>query len=130
MYRRGLGLGVVGSFEDHEGFDGVMLGVAGSGYHFEFTRHRTHPIAPAPTAEDLVVLYVPQEAEWRAACARMLAAGFTRVASFNPYWDARGCTYADADGYRVVLQRAEWSNVEKIEAATSSGSAPASARAS
>jgi hypothetical protein len=43
----------------------------------------------------------------------MLAAGFTQVASFNPYWDARGRTFADPDGYRVVLQRAEWSNVEK-----------------
>ena len=113
MYRRGLGLGVVGSFEDHEGFDGVMLGLAGSGYHFEFTRHRTHPVTPAPTAEDLAVFYVPAEAEWQAACARMLAAGFSLVASFNPYWDARGRTYEDPDGYRVVLQRAGWSNLEK-----------------
>ena len=113
MYRRGLGLRTVGSFEDHQGFDGVMLGLAGSGYHFEFTRHRTHPVAPAPTAEDLVVFYVPAEAEWQVACARMLAAGFAPVESFNPYWDARGRTYEDPDGYRVVLQRAEWSNVEK-----------------
>jgi len=113
MYRHGLGLRVVGTFEDHAGFDGVMLGLAGSGYHFEFTRHRAHPVAPAPTAEDLTVLYMPAEAEWQAACGRMLAAGFTPVASFNPYWDARGCTYADPDGYRVVLQRAGWSNLEK-----------------
>jgi len=113
MYRGGLGLRVVGLFEDHEGFDGVMLGLVGSGYHFEFTRHRTHPVAPAPTAEDLAVFYVPEEAEWQEACARMLAAGFTPVASFNPYWDARGRTYEDLDGYRVVLQRAAWSNLEK-----------------
>ena len=113
MYRRGLGLRIVVSFEDHEGFDGVMLGLTGSGYHFEFTRHRTHPVAPAPTAEDLVVFYVPVESEWQVACARMLAAGFTPVASFNPYWDARGRTYEDPDGYRVVLQRAGWSNLEK-----------------
>jgi hypothetical protein len=113
MYRRGLGLRVVGTFEDHEGFDGVMLGLAGSGYHFEFTRHRTHPVAPAPTAEDLAVFYVPVEAEWQAACARMLAAGFAQVASFNPYWDARGRTYEDPDAYRVVLQHAGWSNLEK-----------------
>ena len=113
MYRRGLGLRVVGSFEDHDGFDGVMLGAAGSDYHFEFTRCRAHPVAPAPTAEDLVVLYLPAEADWRSSCERMVNAGFRQVASFNPYWKASGRTYEDADGYRVVLQNAAWSNVEE-----------------
>ena len=45
-------------------------------------------------------------------CDSMLAAGFKEVAAFNPYWDARGRTYEDRDGYRIVLQQAEWSNVE------------------
>jgi hypothetical protein len=40
-----------------------------------------------------------------------LNAGFRRVAPFNPYWEVRGRTYEDADGYRIVLQQAEWSNV-------------------
>ena len=113
MYCRGLGLRVVGSFENHEGFDGVMLGVEGSSYHFEFTHCRTHPVAPAPTPEDLVVLFIPAEVEWKARCASMLAAGFKQVTSFNPYWDIHGRTYEDLDGYRVVLQHAEWSSVER-----------------
>ena len=114
MYGRGLGLRVVDRFENHEGFDGVMLGIAGSSYHFEFTRCRTHPVAPAPTPEDLVVFYIPAEAEWKARCSSMLAAGFKQVASFNPYWDIRGRTFEDPDGYRVVLQRAERSIVERL----------------
>jgi hypothetical protein len=114
MYCRGLGLRVVGSFENHDGFDGVMLGVAGSSYHFEFTRCRTHPVAPAPTVEDLVVFYIPAAAEWQATCARMLATGFKQVASFNPYWETQGRTYEDQDGYRIVLQHAQWSNIEKL----------------
>jgi hypothetical protein len=112
MYCRGLGLRVVGSFENHEGFDGVMLGMASSSYHFEFTHCRTRAVTPSPTPEDLVVLCIPAETEWKARCASMLAAGFKQVASFNPYWDIRGRTYEDPDGYRVVLQQAEWSNVE------------------
>lgn len=112
MYCRGLGLRVVGTFEDHDGFDGVMLGIAGAGYHFEFTYCRSHPVAPAPTPEDVAVLYMPVEEEWRAGCARMLAAGFKPVASFNPYWDTRGRTFEDPDGYRTVLQQAAWDNVE------------------
>jgi len=108
MYRRGLGLRVVGSFEDHAGFDGVVLRATDAGYHFELTRCPAHPVAPAPTAEDLVVLYLPDPVEWQAACERMVAAGFRQVASFNPYWEGRGRTYQDPDGYRIVLQRAEW----------------------
>jgi hypothetical protein len=110
MYCHGLGLRVVGSFENHEGFDGVMLGVPGANYHFEFTRCRAHPVVPAPTAEDLAVFYLPTPSEWQRACASMLAAGFRQVASLNPYWDIRGRTFADPDGYRVVLQNAGWSN--------------------
>ncbi|HEY7712957.1 MAG TPA: VOC family protein [Candidatus Binatia bacterium] len=113
MYCRGLGLRFIGSFEDHDGFDGVMLGMAGANYHFEFTHCRKHPVHPAPTIEDLAVFYIPAESEWEAACARMLAAGFKQVTAFNPYWEIRGRTYEDHDGYRIVLQQTEWSNVEK-----------------
>lgn len=113
MYCRGLGLFVAGSFENHDGFDGVMLGFEGLDYHFEFTHCRTHPVAAAPTPEDLIVLYLPAAAEWHAACESMLAAGFEQVTSFNPYWEVRGRTFEDPDGYRVVLQQEEWSKLEK-----------------
>jgi YycE-like protein len=108
LYCRGLDLGVLGRFEDHDGFDGVMLGAAGGGYHFELTRHREHPVAPAPSVEDLVVLYLPAAIEWHLACARMTAAGFRQVVSFNPYWERHGRTFEDHDGYRFVLQNAHW----------------------
>jgi hypothetical protein len=112
MYCRGVGLDVLGRFENHDGFDGVILGVDGCSYHFEFTHCRTHPVTPRPTPEDLIVLYMPAALEWQAACGRMLVAGFRQVASFNPYWETRGRTFEDRDGYRVVLQQAEWSETE------------------
>lgn len=114
LYCRGLGLRVLGRFGNHTGFDGVMVGVAGANYHFEFTHCRDHLVRPAPTPEDLAVFYIPSEPEWQAACASMLAAGFREVAAFNPYWEVKGRTYADGDGYRTVLQQAEWSNVERV----------------
>ena len=110
MYCKGFGLVEVGRFADHEGFDGVMLGMAGSNYHFEFTFCRGHPIAPAPTAEDLIVFYLPDNSDWEGACRSALDAGFVEVKSFNPYWDQQGRIFEDHDGYRVVLQRAAWSN--------------------
>ena len=99
---------VLGNFKDHDGFDGAMLGVPGSGYHLEFTRCHAHGVTPTPTVEDLLVLYIPDESDWQTSCDNMLAAGFKQVGSFNPYWDLRGRTYEDADGYRTVLERAAW----------------------
>lgn len=110
MYCQGLGLSVVGSFTDHDGFDGIMLGTAEAGYHFEFTIRRTHPVRPAPTVEDLAVFYLPSHVEWQMRCASMLAAGFAAVASFNSYWELRGRTFEDHDGYRIVLQNADWTD--------------------
>jgi catechol 2,3-dioxygenase-like lactoylglutathione lyase family enzyme len=109
FYRDGLGLGVLYRFEDHDGFDGVMLGRTGAPYHFEFTRARGHGVGKAPTRDNLLVFYLPEEDAWRAAVARMRDAGFAPVPAFNPYWDRDGVTFEDPDGYRVVLQRAAWS---------------------
>jgi prolyl oligopeptidase len=39
----------------------------------------------------------------------MRAAGFEPVPAFNPYWDRTGATFEDPDGYRIVLNRGEWS---------------------
>ena len=113
MYCRGLGLRVVGSFEDHDGFDGLMLGMAGASYHIEFTYCRAHPVVPTPSREDLTVFYLPSSPQWYDACNKMRAAGFKQVVSLNPYWDVRGHTYEDQDGYRIVLQNTEWNNVEE-----------------
>lgn len=107
-YAEGLGLEELGRFTGHAGFDGVMLGVPGWAWHLELTRCPGHPVAPAPTAEDLLVLYLPDPAAFSARCAAMEGAGFRRVPAFNPYWDAQGVSFADPDGYRVVLCRRAW----------------------
>ena len=108
FYELGLGFTRIGSFEDHDGFDGVMLGLPGAAYHLEFTRKRNHQAGRAPTLDNLLVFYLPEPREWQAAIDRMIAAGYLPVSSFNPYWDRSGHTFEDLDGYRVVLQNASW----------------------
>jgi catechol 2,3-dioxygenase-like lactoylglutathione lyase family enzyme len=109
FYRDGLGLRILRRFEDHDGFDGVMLGRERSSYHFEFTRARGHIAGKAPTQDHLLVFYLPELGAWQAAIDRMRAAGIAPVAAFNPYWDRDGVTFEDPDGYRIVLQNAAWS---------------------
>jgi catechol 2,3-dioxygenase-like lactoylglutathione lyase family enzyme len=110
FYVEGLGLNQLGSFENHEGFDGVMLGMPGATYHLEFTHQRGHLAGRAPTKENLLVFYLPDTGEWTSALDRMETAGYQSVSSLNPYWDRHGRTFEDPDGYRVVLQNAAWSS--------------------
>ncbi|KAI0390145.1 prolyl endopeptidase [Xylariaceae sp. FL0594] len=114
FYVDGLGFSVAGSFEDHEGFDGVFLKLVAPSssssscyYHLEFTRRANHRAGRAPTQDNLLVFYLPSQTLYRDAVARMRARGHEPVSSFNPYWDRCGTTFADPDGYRVVLANME-----------------------
>jgi len=108
FYRDGLGLEILYRFENHDGFDGVMLGRSGAPYHFEFTQAHGHSAGRAPTQDHLLIFYIPNSTDWENAVHAMQAAGFDPVTSFNPYWDRQGLTFEDPDGYRIVLQNAAW----------------------
>lgn len=108
FYVEGLGFSILGSFKDHDGFDGVMLGQPGGPYHLEFTTQFGHAVGRAPTQDHLLVFYLPELEHWQTAVERLIAAGYPAVQSQNPYWDIKGKTFEDPDGYRVVLQNAAW----------------------
>lgn len=108
FYRDGLGFDVLYEFHDHDGFDGIMLGRKDAAYHLEFTRKRGHTAGRAPTQDNLLVFYLPDEVEWRQAVERLESRGYRSLKAFNPYWDRQGRTFEDPDGYRVVLQNANW----------------------
>ena len=108
FYVEGLGLSELYSFVNHDGFNGLMVGHPQAPYHLEFTRQAGIAVPPAPTAENLLVFYLPEKETWNAAVARMRAAGYPPVPAHNAYWDQQGLTFEDPDGYRVVLQQADW----------------------
>jgi hypothetical protein len=108
MYQNGLELDVLSHFEDHDGFDGIMLGNPEMPYHFEFTHHHGHEVGKSPTKDNLLVFYIPDEMQWEIQCRKMIEAGFEEVKSYNPYWDRSGRTFEDLDGYRVVLENSDW----------------------
>ena len=108
MYMEGWGLTMLAHFEDHDGFNGAVLGIEGHQWHLEFTQHPDIAAGRAPTEEHLLALYLPDADDWEARCTTMATAGFTQVRSNNAYWDVAGRTFEDADGYRVVLQNRPW----------------------
>lgn len=87
--------------------DLLMVGPPGGPWHLELTASHTEVVLPAPTPEDLLVIYVDGEVP-EEAIARAARHGGTVVRSHNPYWDRWGVTIADPDGYRLVLCRRGW----------------------
>jgi len=106
FYRDGIGLPAVDQFGGlgHLGYTGVILGLPGRRYHLEFTQHDEGSPCPAPTRDNLLVLYLPERDAIMPIVARLLALGYPPVEPENPYWAApRGWTFEDPDGWRVVL---------------------------
>jgi catechol 2,3-dioxygenase-like lactoylglutathione lyase family enzyme len=104
FYRDGLGLAELFRFEDHAGYDGVMLGLPGTDYHLEFTRHHDGSPGRAPSLDNLIVLYFDSAGEAQDVAARLERLGHRAVPAENPYWaEHGGVTVEDPDGWRVVL---------------------------
>ena len=104
FYCEGLGLIKLGSFTDHEGYDGVMLGLPNHVYHLEFTQHKNGSPCPAPSKDNLLVLYIPDQASIKSVIDRLSQMGYPEVEPENPYWKTKqAVTIEDPDGWRVVL---------------------------
>lgn len=103
FYEEGLQFTRIGSFNDHNGYTGVMLGMPDAHVHLEFTEHTDIKPIQTPSPDNLLVFYF-KTAGLRDACVqRMNAMGFPAVAPENPYWLKHGITLEDPDGWRIVL---------------------------
>jgi hypothetical protein len=104
FYCEGIGLKKLGEFKGHKGYDGIMIGLPGLAYHLEFTQHEQGGPCPAPSKDNLLVLYLPDQARIQAIVQRLTQLGYPEVEPENPYWREKGAvTIADPDGWRLVL---------------------------
>jgi ribosomal protein S18 acetylase RimI-like enzyme len=104
FYRDGLGLPEIGRFDAHAGYRGIMLGLPGTPYHLEFTQHDQGSPGPAPSRDNLLVLYLDNLAQAEQVAGRLAALGHPRVEAENPYWTDNGAiTVEDPDHWRIVL---------------------------
>jgi catechol 2,3-dioxygenase-like lactoylglutathione lyase family enzyme len=103
FYRDGLGLPELDRFEDHDGYAGIMLGLPGHTYHLEFTQHVAGSPCPAPSADNLLVFYIPDAKQLAELRERLERLGHVAVEPENPYWRDKSVTFEDPDGWRVVL---------------------------
>lgn len=106
FYRDVIGLQVIGGWVDdgsHAGYDGVMIGLPGWDTHLEFTQHTDGSPCPAPTRDNLLVLYVDGRDDLLAVSAAIQARGGVPVDPENPYWRERAVCFEDPDGWGIVF---------------------------
>ncbi len=104
FYHDGLGLPELDRFAGHAGYRGVVLGLPGTQYHLEFTQHDDGSPGPAPSRDNLLVLYFDDPAQMEQVATRLAALGHRPVEAENPYWTENGAiTVEDPDHWQVVL---------------------------
>jgi catechol 2,3-dioxygenase-like lactoylglutathione lyase family enzyme len=107
FYRDAAGLPVLASFDEHDSYSGVILGIPDAACQLELVLHAE--IEPAPTAEDQLVLYLGSAAVVQKRAAAISAAGFEPQLPSNPYWTRRGAiAFVDPDGYWLILSPDRW----------------------
>jgi catechol 2,3-dioxygenase-like lactoylglutathione lyase family enzyme len=107
FYRDALGLPVLSSFADHDGYSGVILGVPDVALQLELVLHAEAELSP--TTEDQLVLYLGSAAAVADRAAAIEAAGHEPQLPPNPYWTREGATaFVDPDGYWLILSPDRW----------------------
>ena len=100
FYRDLVGLPLLSSFADHDGFSGAILGEPER--QLELVAH--DGVVPSPTSEDQLVLYLGSADAVTRAAERIEAGGHARRVPANPYWVADGAAaFTDPDGYWLIL---------------------------
>lgn len=103
FYHDGLGLEIIGSFENHSGYDGIMFGLPNEKYHLEFTTHENGSPCPPPTKDNLLVFYISDQNKITNILNKLNKLGYKEVEPENPYWKGKSITIEDPDLWRIVL---------------------------
>ena len=107
FYGELLGLPVLASFNDHDGYSGVVFGLPDPSRQLEVVYHEG--AMPSPTPEDQLVFYLGSVERVESTAARLRSGGFEPTLSPNPYWARNGAVcFVDPDGYWVVLSPQAW----------------------
>lgn len=105
FYTETLGLDDLGSFHDHDGYNGFFLGKKELNWHLEFTFNNEKPNHFFDD-DDLLVFYpkTPKEfADIELKCKEI------RILPQNPYWKDKGFMIEDPDGFKIMISNQAFS---------------------
>lgn len=101
-----LGFEVLGSFENHNNYDGLFIGKPNLDWHFEFTKSNEKANHMADE-DDIIVLYPKTILEYNQLINKLVKNNTSFITSKNPYWNNHEVSgakmFLDPDGFRIII---------------------------
>lgn len=102
FYINTLGLELLGSFENHDGYDGIFIGKPNENWHLEFTQ-TSEKVNHKFDEDDILVFYPKTKAEYFSILEKFTEHNISFVEPKNPYWKENGKMILDPDGFRIII---------------------------
>lgn len=93
---------VLGSFKNHDGYDGIFLGKAGENWHLEFTQNAEKPDSKFDD-DDLLVFYPKTNDAYQSILNKLEEYNVPILEAKNPYWKNNGICIEDCDHYKIII---------------------------
>lgn len=108
-----LGFERLGSFQNHNNYDGIFIGKPGMDWHLEFTKSE-EKANHSFDQDDVMVFYPKTIEEYNRLIHNFLQNNISSITAHNPFWNENGKMFLDPDGYRIVISplKAEISEIE------------------
>lgn len=102
FYINVLNFELLGSFENHENYNGVFLGFSNADWHLEFTTSNEKAVHQFDE-DDALVLYPETQNEYDLLLKTIRATKIPLIIPKNPYWTENGKMVLDPDGFRIII---------------------------
>ena len=97
---------MLGSFENHNGYNGAFLGKPNENWHLEFTQSDVKA-NPTFDDDDILVFYPNTKIELEVIKENLKLHTIEFIKATNPYWNdpevSGGIIFLDPDGFRIVI---------------------------
>jgi catechol 2,3-dioxygenase-like lactoylglutathione lyase family enzyme len=102
FYTNILGFEVLGSFENHNNYDGIFIGKPNLNWHLEFTKSN-EKVNFNFGEEDYLVFYSENQYEYESLLEKISENKIKIIKSKNPYWNENGKIILDPDGFGIII---------------------------
>jgi len=104
FYTQILNFDILGSFQDHDGYDGVFLGKNGEKWHLEFTQSSEEPKSVFDE-DDILVFYPESTEEFEKITENLKTFNVPLIEPKNPYWKENGICFEDSDYFKIIVSK-------------------------
>jgi catechol 2,3-dioxygenase-like lactoylglutathione lyase family enzyme len=97
-----LGLENLGSFQNHNDYDGIFIGKSNDNWHLEFTCSNEPPQHNFDE-DDIIALYPESKKAYDQILESLNKNNIKTYTAKNPYWNENGILVKDYDGFNVII---------------------------